>query len=117
VSAQSPIASVLEQVAFRSEEGFYDDVLLVDEQGSFLGMIFTRTLVQLQHRLLRENIERLEDKQREINAKNEQMHEELRMARGTACDVASTIPNFSGGRSRRSQRAALLSPLLPGKRG
>jgi phosphoserine phosphatase RsbU/P len=81
VSAQSPIASVLEQVAFRSEEGFYDDVLLVDEQGSFLGMIFTRTLVQLQHRLLRENIERLEDKQREINAKNEQMHEELRMAR------------------------------------
>lgn len=72
---------VLEQVAFRSEEGFYDDVLLVDEQGSFLGMIFTRTLVQLQHRFLRENIERLEDKQREINAKNEQMHEELRMAR------------------------------------
>ena len=81
VSAQSPIASVLEQVAFRSEEGFYDDVLLVDKQGSFLGMIFTRTLVQLQHRFLRENIERLEDKQREINAKNEQMHEELRMAR------------------------------------
>jgi phosphoserine phosphatase RsbU/P len=81
VSAQSPIASVLEQVAFRSEEGFYDDVLLVDEQGSFLGMIFTRTLVQLQHRLLRENIERLEDEQREINVKNEQMHEELRMAR------------------------------------
>jgi phosphoserine phosphatase RsbU/P len=33
------------------------------------------------NRLLRENIERLEEKQREIKAKNEQMHEELRMAR------------------------------------
>jgi serine phosphatase RsbU (regulator of sigma subunit) len=73
VSAQSPIASVLERVASRSEETFYDDVLLVDEQGSFLGMIFTRTLVQLQHRFLRENIGRLEEKQREINAKNSLM--------------------------------------------
>jgi sigma-B regulation protein RsbU (phosphoserine phosphatase) len=81
VSAQSPIASVLERVASRSEETFYDDLLLVDEQGSFLGLIFTRTLVQLQHRFLRENIERLEEKQREINAKNAEMHEELLMAR------------------------------------
>ena len=81
VSAQDPIASVLEKVAFRSEETFHDDVLLVDEQGSFLGLIFTRTLVQLQHRFLRENIERLEEKQREINAKNQEMREELRMAR------------------------------------
>ena len=56
-------------------------MLLVNEQDSFLGMIFTRTLMQLQHRFLRENIERLEEKQREINSKNEQMHEELRMAR------------------------------------
>ena len=81
VHAESPLASILEQVASRSEEAFYDDVLLVDEQGSFLGMIFTRTLVQLQHRFLRQNIERLEEKQREINAKNVQMREELRMAR------------------------------------
>lgn len=67
---QSPIASVLEQVASRSDEAFYDDVLLVDEQGSFLGMVFTRTLEQLQHRFLRESIERFKEKQREINAKN-----------------------------------------------
>jgi hypothetical protein len=38
VSAQSPIASVLEKVASRSEETFYDDLVLVDEQRSFLGM-------------------------------------------------------------------------------
>jgi hypothetical protein len=31
VSAQSPIASVLEKVASRSEETFYDDLVLVDE--------------------------------------------------------------------------------------
>ena len=81
VSEGTPITAVLEKVAGRSEETFYDDVLVVDEEGSFLGMIFTRTLVQLQHRFLRENIERLQEKQREINAKNEQMQEELRMAR------------------------------------
>jgi phosphoserine phosphatase RsbU/P len=81
MSEEIPIAAVLEKVAGRSEETFYDDVLVVDEEGSFLGMIFTRTLVRLQHRFLRENIERLQEKQREINAKNEQMQEELRMAR------------------------------------
>jgi phosphoserine phosphatase RsbU/P len=81
VSAQSPIASVLEKVSSRSEETFHDDVLLVDEQGSFLGLIFTRTLVQLQHRFLRENLGALEEKQREINAKNQEMREELRMAK------------------------------------
>jgi hypothetical protein len=73
VHAESPLASILEQVASRSEEAFYDDALLVDEQGSFLRIIFTRTLVQFQHRFLRPNIERLEEKQREINAKNVQM--------------------------------------------
>ena len=81
VSVQSPIASVLEQVASRNDEAFYDDVLLVDEQGLFLGLVFTRTLVQLQHRFLRESIVSLKEKQREINAKNEQIQEELRMAR------------------------------------
>ena len=40
VSVEGPIASVLEKVASRSEETFHDDVLLVDEQGSFLGLIF-----------------------------------------------------------------------------
>ncbi|HEY5706465.1 MAG TPA: SpoIIE family protein phosphatase [Terrimicrobiaceae bacterium] len=81
VSVHSPLVSVLEQVDSRSEEAFYDDVVLVNERGSFLGLIFTRTLVQIQYRFLRQNIERLEETQREINAKNDQMHEELRMAK------------------------------------
>jgi sigma-B regulation protein RsbU (phosphoserine phosphatase) len=81
VSVQSPITSIFDQVASRREEAFYDDVLLVDDAGSFLGMIFTRTLVQLQHRLLRDNIVSLREKQREIWTKNEQMREDLRMAR------------------------------------
>ena len=81
VSVEGPIASVLEKIASRSEETFHDDVLLVDEQDSFLGLIFTRTLVQLQHRFLRENVRCLEETQREINSKNQEMREELRMAR------------------------------------
>jgi serine phosphatase RsbU (regulator of sigma subunit) len=74
------IRSVLERVSSRPDENFYDDVLLEDEDGKFLGSIFVRNLVRLQHGLLLDNIGQLERKSAEIERKNGQMEQELIMA-------------------------------------
>src|SRR5580692_5239045 len=71
------IRSVLERVSSRHDENFYDDVLLEDEDGKFLGSIFVRNLVRLQHGLLLDNIGQLERKSAEIERKNGQMEQEL----------------------------------------
>jgi predicted transcriptional regulator len=39
VSVTTPISDVLKKVFARSDDSFYDDVLLVDENESFLGLI------------------------------------------------------------------------------
>jgi serine phosphatase RsbU (regulator of sigma subunit) len=74
VRSDSPIHEVLHAVARRQDEHFYDDVLLTDPRGEFLGLIHVRDLVRLQHRLLDGNIA-------ELGARNRQMEEDLRMAR------------------------------------
>ena len=76
-----PISSVLKAVFSRPDETFFDDVVLVDGAGRFQGLIFARTLVRLQHALLLDNVNQLEGRQRELNEKNAQMEEDLRMAR------------------------------------
>ena len=75
-----PIGDVLRAVFARPDENFYDDVLLVDENGGFLGFIATETLFKVQNALLLTNIRELEERDREIRRKNEQMETDLRMA-------------------------------------
>jgi serine phosphatase RsbU (regulator of sigma subunit) len=80
VFVATPIGDVLKEVFARGEDAFYDDVLLVDENESFLGLITTQTLFKVQNALLRTNIRDLVEKEREIQAKNEQTQMDLRMA-------------------------------------
>ena len=80
VNVAMPIGDVLRTVFARSDENFYDDVLLVDENGGFLGFIATETLFKVQNALLLTNISELEQRDREIRRKNEQMETDLRMA-------------------------------------
>jgi serine phosphatase RsbU (regulator of sigma subunit) len=80
VSVKTPIDIVLRKVFARTDDAFYDDVLLVDERESFLGLITTQTLFKVQNALLRTNISDLVDKEHEIRSKNEQMETDLRMA-------------------------------------
>ncbi len=74
------IHDVLKRLSTRRDEFFYDDVLLEDENGAFLGSIFVRNLVRLQHGLLLDNIGQLEQNRAEIERKNQQMEQELIMA-------------------------------------
>ena len=75
------ITEVFKAASGRTDREFYDDVLLVDETGRYLGMIPMRTLVRLQTEFLLGNITRLETSRREIASKNQQMEEDLLMAR------------------------------------
>jgi serine phosphatase RsbU (regulator of sigma subunit) len=80
IKVATPIGDVLRTVFARPDENFYDDVLLVDETGGFLGFIGTETLFKVQNALLLTNIRELEERDREIRQKNEQMETDLRMA-------------------------------------
>src|SRR5262249_8461318 len=80
IKIATPIGDVLRQVFARPDENFYDDVLLVDENGRFVGFITTETLFKVQNALLLTNIRELEERDREIRQKNEQMETDLRMA-------------------------------------
>ena len=80
IKVATPIGDVLRTVFARPDENFYDDVLLVDENGGFIGFIGTETLFKVQNALLLTNIRELEERDREIRQKNEQMETDLRMA-------------------------------------
>lgn len=74
IGADDRLTDVLQTISARRDEHFYDDVLLVDAAGDFLGLVYVRDLVRLQTGLLLGNIA-------EVAAKNRQMEEDLRMAR------------------------------------
>jgi len=80
IEVRMPIGDVLRAVFARPDKNFYDDVLLVDERGVFLGFIDTETLFKVQNALLLTNIRELEERDRVIRSKNEQMETDLRMA-------------------------------------
>ena len=96
IVAGTPISRVLQTVFSRGDATFYDDVMLVDAEQRFLGLIATQTLVRLENRFLMENIRRLEQQTRLLNIKNEQMEADLRMARelqqALLPDVYPTFP-------------------------
>jgi len=72
IKVTTPIGDVLRTVFARPDANFYDDVLLVDDNGGFLGFIGTETLFKVQNALLLTNIRELEERDREIRQKNEQ---------------------------------------------
>ncbi len=95
LAVDEPLTEVLQKVAARRDEHFYDDVLLVDAAGDFLGLIYVRDLVRLQTGMLLDNIVELQAKQEEINRRNREMEEDLRMAREV--QLAMLPAQFGGG--------------------
>ena len=97
LAADDRLTDVLQAIAARRDEHFYDDVLLVDATGEFLGLIYVRDLVRLQTTMLLANVAGLEARQAEIAAKNRQMEDDLRMAREV--QVAMLPREFPSGRT------------------
>ena len=114
IKVTMPIGDVLRAVFARPDENFYDDVLLLDERGGFLGFIATETLFKVQNALLLTNIGELEERDRVIRHKNEQMEADLRMA--TELQQAlmpNTYPSFSGGPGHEPMRLRFCHRYLP----
>jgi serine phosphatase RsbU (regulator of sigma subunit) len=114
IKVATPIGDVLRTVFARPDENFYDDVLLVDESGGFLGFIGTETLFKVQNALLLTNIRELEERDREIRQKNEQMETDLRMA--TELQQAlmpSTYPVFPADAAAGATRLRFCHRYLP----
>jgi serine phosphatase RsbU (regulator of sigma subunit) len=86
----------------------------VDESGGFLGFIGTETLFKVQNALLLTNIRELEERDREIRQKNEQMETDLRMA--TELQQAlmpSTYPVFPADAAAGATRLRFCHRYLP----
>jgi serine phosphatase RsbU (regulator of sigma subunit) len=114
IKIATPIADVLQTVFARPDENFYDDVLLVDANGGFLGFIGTETLFKVQNALLLTNIRELQERDREIRHKNEQMETDLRMA--TELQQAlmpSTYPTFPADAGVGATRLRFCHRYLP----
>jgi serine phosphatase RsbU (regulator of sigma subunit) len=114
IKVATPIGDVLRTVFARPDENFYDDVLLVDENAGFLGFIGTETLFKVQNALLLTNIRELEERDREIRQKNEQMETDLRMA--TELQQAlmpSTYPTIPGDAGAGAARLGFCHRYLP----
>ena len=114
IKVATPIGDVLRTVFARPDANFYDDVLLVDETGGFVGFIGTETLFKVQNALLLTNIQEIEERDREIRQKNEQMETDLRMA--TELQQAlmpSTYPTFPADATAGDTRLRFCHRYLP----
>jgi phosphoserine phosphatase RsbU/P len=114
IRVATPIGDVLSAVFARPDENFYDDVLLVDKHGGFLGFIATETLFKVQNALLLTNIRDLEERDREIRHKNTQMETDLRMA--TELQQAlmpGTYPRFPAGLGNKTMELHFYHRYLP----
>ncbi len=81
ISTNQPLAEVLRLTCSRPNSSLYDDVVLTDDRGAVLGLVFSRTLVRLQNQLLQVQVLQLENQRKELNRKNEQMEGDLHLAR------------------------------------
>ena len=90
VTLGQPFNDVLATVTARSSETFHDDVLLVDAAGRFQGFIPVHALVQLQHELLQQKLDRLAIMTESLN----RMNAELAASRDAAFAAARTKSEF-----------------------
>lgn len=81
VTTETPLTEVFKAAAAREDRTFYDDVLVIEGAGAYVGLIAMRTLTRLQTGILLGNIDRLEASRREIAEKNREMESDLAMAR------------------------------------
>jgi serine phosphatase RsbU (regulator of sigma subunit) len=91
VGVSQPLTEVLTLTCSRPHETLYDDVPLVGAQGALVGIIFSQTLVRLQNSLLQEKI-------KELDAKNAQLEGDLHLAREIQLAMLpAQFPEIAGG--------------------
>ncbi len=64
----------------RSQEYFYDDLVLIDESGKYLGMIYMRTLVVIQNWFFLNSIKQLKQQKELLNRQNQKVEQNMLLA-------------------------------------
>lgn len=133
VTLGSPLPEVLSAMNRRLGSAFYDDVMLVDAAGTFLGFIDTRTLVHVQHELFLRQITSLAASTTSLNRVNAELAETYKglvdasrragmaeIATGVLHNVGNALNSLNvsanvialGLRETRDDRLARLAALL-----
>jgi len=81
VTQNDSTKDIMARAMGRSKERFFDDVILKEIGGRFVGLIRMGTLIEPRSRFSMENIETLEKQQVEPDQKNRQMEGELILPR------------------------------------
>jgi signal transduction histidine kinase/CheY-like chemotaxis protein len=83
-----PIFGVLQKISSRDDSRFYEDVILLDTDQSYLGIISVQRLVLLQEKVLRHNLIQLEASQRALTNK-----EKASLVQSLVCGLAHELNN------------------------
>lgn len=110
VTTEATLAEIFRILSDRRDERFYDDLPLLSPEGAFLGFIAVHRLVRLQHDLLLENIKQVEASRVQIELRNEQMQEDLKMAREVQLALLPTSPVVRKRQDQTYQIAHILQP-------
>jgi sigma-B regulation protein RsbU (phosphoserine phosphatase) len=114
VSVEMTVDAVLRAVFSRGVAEYYDDVILVDGAGLFLGLIHVHTLVRLQTSLLEAHVSELQVQRREIAIRNEQMEMDLALAREMQLTLLPRgFPTFPPDTSADGSRLRFAHRYLP----
>jgi serine phosphatase RsbU (regulator of sigma subunit) len=114
VSVEMSVEEVLRAVFSRASVEFYDDVILVDAAGLYLGLIHVHQLVRLQTSLLEAHVRQLQIQRREIADKNEQMETDLALAREMQLTLLPReFPAFPPDATSESSRLHFAHRYLP----
>ena len=89
VNRGAEVLEVLDKVMGR-QENFFDDVILTDQQGKYMGLIGARTLMILQHRISHAQLGELQDLSEALNRNNQ----DLAKARDVATQAAESKSAF-----------------------
>jgi len=81
VMPDTPLTELLTLASARNDTDFFTDIAVVTADQTFIGLIPVHRVVRLQTSLLLENLAEVQDKSRELAARNRQMEDDLRMAR------------------------------------
>jgi serine phosphatase RsbU (regulator of sigma subunit) len=81
VTPDTPLTELLTLASGRNDADFFTDIAVVAADLTFVGLIPIHRVVRLQTSLLLENLAEVQDKSRELAARNRQMEDDLRMAR------------------------------------
>ncbi len=109
-----PVDTALAAVFSREEAAFYDDVVLIDPAGLFLGLIPVHSLVRLQTALREAHVRELQAQRREIAARNEEMETDLALAREMQLALLPRqFPDFSSAAGAAASALRFAHGYLP----